>query len=188
MITRNQFTATLLTLFILSFFGWVITRSVMYNNYKQSVEGHFVNYVSSSTCEEAEKNLDLAINALKAKGLTSGQISIFYSNPQNNLDTWFANIESAKQTLTEIRDASPLEQAVVLEKQKNALIRGSGDTVYSIRTPKGITIYSYNAIFFWWCIISLLGVIGSLIALIVLYNECIGYEPLIKFKDNKVTA
>lgn len=184
MITKGKFYTTLLILSISSFVIWGVVRIVAAIEFDTQVIGCLRNYVEAGTIEVAEESLEAAIVALEERGLTEGQVSIFSKDPNNNIGLWYNNLSKSKELLTKLSEETAVNQFIVLEKQKNGL-KGDGS---KIKHPKGISIYPYNGGFFWWSILSFVGIVIFAIICIVISDNDEQNEPLIKVKDHTAKA
>lgn len=184
--TKGKFYVTLLITSVVMLIAWGVSRCIAVGKFEVEVEGYFENYVEAGTVETARENLDMAIQVLEAKGLTEGQISIFWKNPNNDIGLWYHNLVESRNALKEIAKESPKDQAIVLEKQRNGL-KGSEENSF-IKTPSGISIYPMNKAYFWWCMLSIVACIVFLIRIGVLVDNCEMTDPLFPEKDNKATA
>lgn len=158
-LTKGNFCTALIIMFLASLCIWAGVRFYASCKFDTTIDGYLDNYAESGTLEEAEKNLSLALEALEDRNLTSGQISIFFNNPNENLGIWYQNLVSSRDELSSALTESPVKQSIILDKQKTWLSDGGKH----VSKPDGIEIYPYNKQFFWWSIISLLGLILSYI-------------------------
>lgn len=179
-ITKGNFCIALVCISIISLCIWAGVRIYASFRFNTTIDGYLDNYAESGTLEEAEKNLSLALEALENRNLDSGQISIFFNDPNENLGIWYQNLVSSRDELHFSLAESPADQSIILDKQKTGL-SASGKYVSK---PSGISIYPYNKQFFWWSIISLLGLILSLIVYSIFENDGKENEPLFS-KRNK---
>lgn len=179
-ITKGNFCNALLIMSFLSLCIWAGVRIYASFRFDTTIDGYLDNYAESGTLEEAEKNLSLALEALENRNLDSGQISIFFNNPNENLGIWYQNLVSSRDELHFALTESPINKSIILDKQKTGL-SASGKYVSK---PNGISIYPYNKQFFWWSIISLLVFILSLIVYSILEDNGTEDESLFS-KRNK---
>lgn len=184
--TKGKFYATLMIASILVFVGWSVARVNASINFDEEVGGYLDNYVEAGNTQTAIENLDMAIKALEEKGMTEGQISIFWKNPNNNVGIWYQNLLKSKKALEESLEEGKRDQAIVLEKQRNGL-KGS-ESNSSVRTPEGISIYPLNKVYFCWCVLSIIAFLAFLIRFAVLEENCELDDPLFPERDNKVAA
>lgn len=178
-ITKGNFFLGLFFICLASLCIWAGVRIYASCKFNDAIDGHLDNYAESGTLEDAEKNLSLAIAALEDKNLTSGQISIFCKNPNQNIGIWYQNLVSSRDEIHSALAESSADQAIILDKQKAGLSSGGK----YVRVPQGISIYPYNKLFFWWSIISLLGAILFLITYAALSDYDKVDEPLFSKKD-----
>lgn len=184
--TKGKFYVTLMIASVLVFAGWFVARVNAAIKFEEEVGGYLDNYVEAGNTQTAIENLDMAIKALEAKGLTEGQISIFWESPNNNVGIWYQNLLESKKVLEESLKEGKRDQVIVLEKQRNGL-KGSENNS-SVRTPEGISIYPLNKAYFGWCILSIVAFICFLIKIGCLVDAYEFNDPLFPEKDNKATA
>ena len=187
MLTKGRFYATLFIISIVVFLSWAVVRINKACTFNEEVKGYLQNYVEAGTMEIAIKNLNSAIEALEKAGLTEGQISIFWENPNNNIGLWYNNLLKSRELLRKAVKESTLEQSIILEKQKIGLSGGNENDngTISIAIPDGISMYPYNRFFFWWSILSAIMAIVFLIIVLVLCDSCEWDDPLIKTRNKK---
>ena len=149
----------LLTLAILSTLvvcAWVTARIIAAVSFDINCEQHLKRAADANTIEVAEQELEKAITYLEENNLTTGIVSIFWEQPQNDIGFWYNNLISSLEELENLpEDASALEKNTVLMKLHETLTdSGSYGTV--ITHPYGISIYPNNVAYFWWGTISLI--------------------------------
>lgn len=184
--TKGKFLVTLMIASVLVFAGWMVARINAASKFDEEVGGYLENYVEAGNTQTAIENLNMAIKGLEAKGMTEGQISIFWENPNNNVGIWYQNLLESKKVLEQSLEEEKRDQAIVLEKQRNGL-KGS-ESNSSVRTPEGISIYPLNKVYFGWCVGSIVAFICFLIGVCCLIDAFEFDDPLFPEKDNKVTA
>ncbi len=184
--TKGKFCVTLMIASVLVLAGWMVARVNASNKFDEEVGGYLDNYVEAGNTQTAIENLDMAIKALEAKGMTEGQISIFWENPNNNVGIWYQNLLESKKVLEQSLEEGKRDQAIVLEKQRNGL-KGS-ESNSAVRTPEGISIYPLNKVYFGWCVGSIVAFICFFISFAVLEENYELDDPLFPEKDNKATA
>lgn len=187
MITKGRFYTVLFCVSLVLLIAWGGIRIKAAIEFDSEVMGHFYNYLEAGTIEGAKDNLEAAIEELESRGLTEGQVSIFYENPNNNISIWYKNLVKSREMLEEaLSKETAFNQAIILEKQKDGLKGSSNNTV--VKYPDGISIYPLNKFYFWWSILSLAGIIGFGIRMLVLAEYDEWETPLIKVKDNRAKA
>lgn len=187
MITKGRFYTVLFCVSLLLFIAWGGIRIKAAIEFDSEVRGYFRNYLEAGTIEGAKDNLEAAIEGLESRGLTEGQISIFLKNPNNNIELWYNNLLESRDALKKAAsEETAFNQAIILEKQKDGLKGRSNNT--AVKHPDGISIYPFNQFYFWWSILSLAGIIGFGIRMLVLSEHNEWETPLIKVKDNRAKA
>lgn len=167
MIKKGNFYLTIFCASLVLLLAWAVIRINVATRFDEEVTGYLDNYVEAGTVEAAKENMELAINALEERGLTEGQVSIFYKNPNNNIGLWYNNLIESRRKLDESIELSSVQQAIILEKQRDGLKGGASSESSSIKRPDGIEIYPYNKLFFWWSIVALAFAFVSGIACLV---------------------
>lgn len=97
--TKGKFYVTLMIASVVLFIAWGVVRQNAGEKFEEEVGGYLDNYVEAGNTQTAIENLDMAIKGLEAKGLTEGQISIFWKNPNNNIGIWYHNLLESKKDL-----------------------------------------------------------------------------------------
>lgn len=184
--TKGKFYVTLMIASVLVFAGWMVARINASIKFEEEVGGYLDNYVEAGNTQTAIENLDMAIKALEAKGMTEGQISIFRENPNNNIGIWYQNLLESKKDLEQSLEEGKKDQAIILEKQRKGL-KGSESNSY-VETPEGISIYPLNKAYFGWAIGATVAFICFLIRIGCLVDAYEFNDPLFPEKDNKATA
>lgn len=163
---------TRLKLWPLNFFA-IIAVIVSFGIYKSLVfdincTGHLKLAADSNTVEIAKKQLEIALQYLENKKLTSGNTSIFWSTPENDLDFWFKNLKSSYEELDKITaETSQLERTNVLMKLRETLLdHGTDGDVVTL--PSGISVYPYQGVwFFLGILVVILGITGVVLLFIL---------------------
>ena len=139
------------------FGAWATIRIVKAVQFDLNCEAYLKRAAEANTVEMAKLELSKAIDYAKDNKLTEGIVSIFLKNPQNDIGFWYGNLEAAHKELENLpKDSAPLEKTNVLMKLRESLTdRSSGDT--KVNHPEGISVYPYNALYFWWCVLSVVG-------------------------------
>ena len=128
-------------------FSFNIYRSIVFD---LNCTGHLKLAADSNTVEIAKKELEIALRYLENKKLTSGNTSIFWNTPQNDLDFWYKNLKSSYEELDKITaETSQLERTNVLMKLRETLLdHGTDGDVVTV--PSGITVYPFQGV--WFCL------------------------------------
>ena len=114
----------------------------------------------ANTVELAKDELEMAISYAEEEDLTEGIVSIFLHQPQNDIGFWYNNMKEAYSELENLpEDATPLERTNVLMKLRESLTDET-DSGISVTMPSGISLYPYNAMYFW------IGSISAILAII----------------------
>lgn len=90
------------TLFVLSLIfsigllGFGVNQSI---HFKRGCSGHLKRAADANTIKLAEQELRQAVDFIESNGLSSGDTSVVYSLPENELDFWYENLKAALQEL-----------------------------------------------------------------------------------------
>lgn len=82
--------------FSIGILGYGITKSI---DFERGCSGHLKRAADANTIDLAEQELALAVKYIESNGLTSGDTSLFYSMPENELDFWYANLKASLEEL-----------------------------------------------------------------------------------------
>lgn len=130
-------------------------RFVRSMNFNQGCKVFLKRAADASSVEMAIEELDKGIDYAERNGLTEGIVSIVYRNPRNDVGFWYRNMVTARQELADLNlDAPSLEKSNVLMRIRESLMDGTKVTI-----PDGISIYPHNVAYFWWSLLSVLGII-----------------------------
>jgi hypothetical protein len=139
------------------FVGWIVIRINKGLTFEYGCDAYIKRAADSNTVDLALENLEIAIDYAERNKLTEGVVSIFFMNPKNDIEFWHRNLVACKEELQNLpADSSQLEQTNVLMKLRESLT-DDGESSTKVTVPDGISIYPYNVIFFWWSIISAIG-------------------------------
>ena len=158
--------------FVLFVFSLVVPTTLIVKNiqFTQQCGGYLKQAADASTPELAIERLDYAIAYIEDHGLTEGYTSVIYKTEDENVGFWYKNILECRNELQNCLDKSQLEKTNVLMKTREALT-DNGESGTRLTVPAGIYKFPYN---FWWSIgllLSLLYIIGYIIACIVWLKE-----------------
>ena len=125
----------------------------------------------ANTVELAKDELEKAISYAEEEDLTEGIVSIFLHQPQNDIGFWYNNMKEAYSELENLpEEATPLEKTNVLMKLRESLTDET-DSGISVTMPSGISLYPYNAMYFWIGIIFVIFAIVFWILRAVFYYD-----------------
>lgn len=144
---------------LFSFIGWTIATGVNEHRFDVNCEQYIKRAADASSVEVAKRELGKAIEYCENNGLTKGIVSIFFKQPKNDIGFWYENLKIAYEELDALpEDSTPLEKTNVLMRIRESLTDGGENSIYVTR-PDGIANYPNNAVYFWWCILSMLAFI-----------------------------
>lgn len=147
----------LISLFL--FIGWTIATGVNEHIFNVNCKQYIKRAADASSIDVAKRELGKAIEYCENNGLTEGIVSIFFKQPKNDIGFWYENLKTAYAELDALpEDSTPLEKTNVLMRIRESLTVGNENGIYVTR-PDGIENYPNNALYFWWCTISMLGFI-----------------------------
>lgn len=148
----------LCVLCIVSLLIWGGVRIYRSLTFSFECENYLKLAADANTVEMAKPQLDKAVSYLENHNLTSGIVSIIFHNPRNDVGFFYNNLKACQFELDKLpEDATQLEESNVLMKLRETLVDEGEST--QVTCPSGIEIYPYNVAYFWWSIISVLGMI-----------------------------
>jgi len=155
---KNSVLLTIAILFTVVFLGWAGCRIYKSIIFDFQCGAFLKRAAEANTVEIAKEELAKALEYIEEQELTSGIVSIFLRNPSNDVSFWYNNISAAQDELMNLpEDATALERTNVLMKLRESLTdRSDGNT--AVTHPAGISVYPHNVLYFWWGLISLVGV------------------------------
>lgn len=117
----------------------------------------------ANTVELATKELDAALKYMESRGNTSGNTSILWEIPENDVAYYYTNIASSRDELKLVTaETSQLERTNQLMKLHETL-EGT--------IPSGIQYHPYNVEFCIFCWISGISAIFAVLGLLILISE-----------------
>lgn len=165
---------TFLVLAIIStllFCTWGGVRIVKGVSFDMNCTQYLKRAADANTVEMAKEEIGTAISYAESKNLTQGRVSIFLSQPSNDVGFWYGNLKASYEELDNLpEDSSPLERANVLMKLRETLTVSSGGTSL-VAIPAGISIYPNNVFYFWWSILSIICTFAFWILFVISLEE-----------------
>lgn len=141
-------------IFTLLFGGWCVTRIVAEISFDRNCEGYLKRAADANTIELADKNLSVAVKYLEDNKMTSGFTSVLYRTPDEDVEFWYNNLNSALAELRRVKpDAAQLEKTNVLMKLRETLL-DQGEKGISVTSPDGISVFPNNDFYCWWGLVS----------------------------------
>jgi len=129
--------------------GLYIGMGVRQIKFEQNCEGHLKRAADANSIELAERELQTALEYMWWKGYSKGYTSVIYRTPDEDVEFWYNNINSAYEELKSLpEDVTPLERTNVLMKLRETLT-DEGETGVHITYPKGICNFPHNKFYFW---------------------------------------
>ena len=152
--------ATIISIII--FTGWFAGRIYKDIIFGINCNGHLKRAADANTVSIAEKELQTALNYMKANGLTTGYTSILYRTPDEDIGFWYTNLTASLIELQSISaESTQLERSNILMKLRETIL-DDGEHGSTITTPSGISIYPHNTAWMLWGIISfILNILGA---------------------------
>jgi hypothetical protein len=139
--------------FLILLLGFGITAGCKDLRFDQNCEGHLKRAADANTVELAYTELGTALQYIKWAGLTSGNTSVFFDTPNNDIGFWFTNLSASQAELAKVTpETAMLERSNMLLKLRETLLDGQVVTV-----PSGITLFPNVQFYFWWGVISAIG-------------------------------
>jgi hypothetical protein len=138
--------------------------------FNMGCEQYLKRAADANTVELAEENLEVALAYIERKELTNGVVSIFLSQPKNDIGYWYRNLKSSMDELNKVtEETTQLERSNVLMKLRETLtdISGGDGGGTTITHPSGIEVYPFNRLFFWlYTVFILILVVGGIMCLV----------------------
>jgi len=161
------------TILLVLGFGFLLSFAIMglcwRISYNMKCEQYLKRSADANTVVLAKQNLDNAIQYLERNQLTNGIVSIFLRQPKNDIGYWYLNLKSASSELSKVTDqTTQLERSNLLMKLRETLLDTS-ETGAEITCPSGISIYPYNALFFWIYMVAIIFIFTGAIILLLHY-------------------
>lgn len=149
------------------FGGWMTFRIVKDIQFDRNMEGHLKRAADANTVHLAEKELAVAIAYLTNNQMTSGYTSVLYNTPDEDVGFLYTNLTESLEELHRVPEgATQLETSNILIKLRETLL-DYGQSV-KVTLPEGISVFPYNALYFFWGSVSMiLAIIGVIVFLVV---------------------
>jgi len=148
-------------LFLLSLVIWGVLRIVRLIDFDYGCQNYLKLAADANTVEMAKPKLQRAISYLEDHNMTSGNASIIFQNPNNDVGFFYDNLKASMAELERISpDASQLEESNLLMKLRESLIDDGGQST-EVTHPYGISIYPNNVAYFVWSAISIIGMVAA---------------------------
>lgn len=133
---------------LLSFvpFFVIITYEIVCGiTYNVNIEGYLKRAADANTVEMAKQELDRALSGIEQCSLTSGNSSVLWNTPNNDVTFWYNNIKESRKELGNIKeDASLTEQTNVLMKLRETLLDNVSKGGEIVTAPSGISLHPYR--------------------------------------------
>ncbi|MBP9856286.1 MAG: hypothetical protein KBC48_03255 [Candidatus Pacebacteria bacterium] len=141
-----------------------LMMGVGYIQYNRHCGGYLKLAADSNTIELAKENLTKAIAYCDSNDMTSGNSSVLWNIPQNDVGFWYRNLKSSMEELETVSPATTqLEKTNVLMKLRESLV-DNGEKGTSVTAPSNLSVYPYQRLvvpLFWTFVIFL--VIGIVV-------------------------
>lgn len=133
-----------------------VTKSIQF---KRGCSGHLKRAADANTIRLAENELGQAINYIESHHLASGDTSVLYSLPENELDFWYANLKASWEELQATpEDADRLTVSNQLIKLRETLL-DRGEKGSRVTVPPNAFVFPNQK---WYRGMGLLAVSGML--------------------------
>lgn len=138
--------------------------------------GHMELAAKANSVDLAKEEMKMVIKYLEERGLTTGNTSILWNKPQQDLKFFYENMKVSLQELQSVNEnSSSLEKSNVLMKLRETLTEQekNSETVF---VPFGISLAPHNILYAAWLVLSCIALIGGVIWFIYgLENDCLRY-------------
>lgn len=142
-------------------------RYVNSMQFKQHCTGHLALAANAATITTVRAELGTAIRYLEANKMTTGNTSVLWQTPADDVGFWYRNLKSVHTQLAAVSDRAPaLERSNVQLRVRQVLLHHGrhGDVVV---VPDGLSRYPHNVV---WAILCTL----SVVLLLILIAPCLG--------------
>ena len=149
---------TITIIFALVLAAWAIARSIKDIQFARDCTTHIQSAVDADNVEMAKDELSKAIQYAEENNLTEGIVSIFFEQAKNDIGVWYKNMKTAYEELESLsEDATDDEKTnVLMQLRENLTTQGQNGRFVTV--PEGIIVYPNNVAYFWWGMISFIGV------------------------------
>lgn len=131
---------------LLVFIAILITATIFKIQLNQRCLGHLKRAADANTIELALSEMNIAIDYLKEKDMTTGYTSILYKTPDEDIAFWYNNLVSSRNELLKVQDANHFEKTNELMKLRESLTdTQEGNTILTY--PNGLHKYPHNLLF-----------------------------------------
>lgn len=139
---------------------WLETRDVANTFYEQAIGSHLERAARSSTIDNAERELFLALEGMEDWGMcnvegkchTSPALITTFAEPDEDVGAWRQQVERAYNNLRSMRPEERSDRLVAsleLLQLEGVLMSGS-----RVKTPPDISVHPFNGWIWWWGLIS----------------------------------
>jgi len=146
---------------------------------KQNVTGYLKRAADASTIELANTELSKAISYLEANEMTSGNTSVLWERPKNDLDFWYRNLKASQNELQQLKSNSALEKTNVLIKLRETLL-DTGEKS-KVTVPDSLDVYPKHR---FWALMMFLAAILGVVGLGLFVDELDKREKAKKARKN----
>ena len=139
-------TAIIATVIFFALLGTIFYKEYLFDiNCKQYLE----RATNAATIETAREELEKAISYAEAHHLTTGNSSLFWNEPQNDIGFWYRNLKASLDELVQLpSDATLLEKSNSLMRLKDALTT-EGENGRHVICPANIAVFPNHRD--WFC-------------------------------------
>lgn len=123
-----------------------ITYGVKDILFQQRCGSYLENAAVAGAPDKALENLNVAIDYIEAKGLTSGYTSILWKTEDENVEFWYHNLKDSQEKLERCLNGSQMEKDNALMKLSETLIKQTKEG-QKLVAPQGIHVYPNNKLF-----------------------------------------
>jgi len=143
---------------IVSFVAVLIVSIFLWYQFVKNCEDYLKLAGDSPNIEMADQFLGMAIDYMEKNNLTSGNSSLIFNTPGNDVGIWYKKIKGAKKTtetmLNKIKDdpasVTQLEQDNALMKIREVVLDNSKKGT-EVTLPEGVDWHPYRRfMLFWW--------------------------------------
>ena len=123
---------------------WISTRLAFWIMFTIHCGGNMERASAANSIDLAKQEMEIVVKYAEDNGLTTGNTSILWNTPYNDVGFWYNNMKVSLEELRSVKpEASGLEKSNILMKLRETLLR-QGDKGTDIMIPSGISVFPHN--------------------------------------------
>lgn len=135
------------TILILPLFVLIGLNIYLDATFEVNCGGHLKRAADANSVEIAEKELKMVLEYADRYRLTTGNTSVIYNTPDNDVEFWYNNLKTSHDELLRVNaKTSQLERTNILMKLRETLMDHGKEGDYTT-VPGGIEKHPFNTLF-----------------------------------------